>query len=144
MILRLTANPPGEWVTKAVCAHVDPELWFPEKGGDPEPARRICQGCPVRVDCLEHALASEQSSPTGMYGIWGGLTAHERMALLGKRPTKQCDSCDATVVGGTQRCRACHDATRAKKAECVGCGKTVREDMPCPHCTLARATRRAS
>lgn len=36
---------------------------------DGEPAHLTCVGCPVREECLEHAL----SSPWRPYGIWAGL-----------------------------------------------------------------------
>jgi WhiB family redox-sensing transcriptional regulator len=39
-------------------------------------ARAICDGCPVREPCLEHAL--EAREPAGM---WGGLTTPERAKL---------------------------------------------------------------
>ena len=36
----------------------------------------ICRGCPVKVTCLNWALASGQEA-----GIWGGLTEDERRRL---------------------------------------------------------------
>ena len=33
----------------------------------------ICAGCGVRRECLEFALAHDQT-----YGIWGGTTAEDR------------------------------------------------------------------
>jgi WhiB family redox-sensing transcriptional regulator len=39
-------------------------------------AKSICATCPVRVRCLEHAIASDER-----YGIWGGLTFDERREL---------------------------------------------------------------
>ncbi|UNN04931.1 WhiB family transcriptional regulator [Rhodococcus opacus] len=40
-------------------------------------AKMICRGCPVLVQCREHAL-----SVGGPYGIWGELSANEREELL--------------------------------------------------------------
>ena len=37
--------------------------------------RDICLTCPIWKDCLVYALSHEQ------YGIWGGVTTHERQAL---------------------------------------------------------------
>lgn len=62
----------ASWQADAACASVDPELFFP-KHGDTFPAKRVCAGCPVVVDCLEHAIAHREPS-----GIWGGLTPDER------------------------------------------------------------------
>jgi WhiB family redox-sensing transcriptional regulator len=39
-------------------------------------AKRLCGQCPVREECLETALAMNES-----YGIWGGLTEQERRLL---------------------------------------------------------------
>lgn len=49
--------------------------WFPQRGEDPEPARAVCSGCPVRERCLEHALEARE------VGVWGGTTDRERTAL---------------------------------------------------------------
>ena len=39
-------------------------------------AKAVCASCPVRVECLEHAIAVDER-----YGIWGGLTQDERRLL---------------------------------------------------------------
>ena len=62
------------WQDHALCAQVDPELWFPEKGESSRPAKRICQRCPVQAECRSAALARCEQ-----YGIWGGLTYKERL-----------------------------------------------------------------
>jgi WhiB family transcriptional regulator, redox-sensing transcriptional regulator len=36
-------------------------------------AKAVCAACPVRIDCLEHAVTADER-----YGIWGGLTQDER------------------------------------------------------------------
>ena len=60
----------------ALCAQTDPELFFPEKGGTAEPAKRICQSCPIKTECLIEALVHNYED-----GIWGGLAPKERKAL---------------------------------------------------------------
>lgn len=40
-------------------------------------AKRICAECPVEAECLAGAL--ERREPDG---VWGGMTAKERAALL--------------------------------------------------------------
>lgn len=57
----------------ALCAQTDPDLWFPPPGGDPEPAKRICDRCPARQPCLDWALAHDVT------GVWGGTTEAERI-----------------------------------------------------------------
>lgn len=68
------------WTVDALCAQTDPEVFFPEKSGTTKPAKRICDGCPVRQQCLDYALDNEEP-----FGIWGGLSVRERRALIRAR-----------------------------------------------------------
>lgn len=65
-----------DWQERALCAQTDPEAFFPEKGGSTREAKRICQGCEVRDECLEYALEHDER-----FGIWGGLSERERRRL---------------------------------------------------------------
>ena len=65
-----------QWQERALGAQTDPEAFFPEKGGSTREAKRICQGCEVRDECLEYALAHDER-----FGIWGGLSERERRRL---------------------------------------------------------------
>ena len=65
-----------QWQDRALCAQTDPEAFFPEKGGSTREAKRICQGCEVRSECLEYALSNDER-----FGIWGGLSERERRRL---------------------------------------------------------------
>lgn len=67
---------PLAWQIDALCAQTDPEAFFPEKGGSTREAKRICDGCEVRSECLEYALANDER-----FGIWGGLSERERRKL---------------------------------------------------------------
>lgn len=69
-----------DWHHLAACAETDPEAFFPTEGDSQKPPKLVCQGCPVRVDCLEYALRNKEE-----HGIWGGLSAHQRKKLLQKR-----------------------------------------------------------
>lgn len=70
---------------QALCSQVDPDLHFPEKGQwtQTQRAKRVCNGdpkrgiepCPIRMRCLEVALANHE------VGIWGGTTEAERSAI---------------------------------------------------------------
>jgi WhiB family transcriptional regulator, redox-sensing transcriptional regulator len=56
------------WRNRGTCTGHDAELWF-----SPLPAMRleavwICEGCPVRADCLSWARKTGQR-----FGIWGGI-----------------------------------------------------------------------
>lgn len=68
------------WWFHGRCAETDPEAFFPEKGGTPEPAKRVCARCEVRAECLAYALTHDER-----YGIWGGMTEHERRRLRRSR-----------------------------------------------------------
>jgi WhiB family redox-sensing transcriptional regulator len=39
-------------------------------------AKSVCASCPVQVQCLEHAIATDER-----YGVWGGLNQDERRML---------------------------------------------------------------
>lgn len=64
------------WQEQALCAYVDPDVFFPEKGGSSREAKRICSQCSVAQECLEYALANDER-----FGIWGGLSERERRRL---------------------------------------------------------------
>jgi len=70
------AAPPA-WMKEALCAQVDAEIWFPEKGGSNKTARAICAQCPVRRTCLEYSLTLEDNP----WGIWGGTSMKDRYEL---------------------------------------------------------------
>ena len=63
----------------APCSTMDPELYFPEKGngGNRELllARRLCNTCPYKVECLEWAIEHRE------VGVWGGTTERERSRI---------------------------------------------------------------
>lgn len=76
------------------CVKADPEAYFPELGTHPakidgpryreeqDRARTLCAGCPVIGACLELAL---QTPAARRYGIWGGTSEWERLALRAAR-----------------------------------------------------------
>lgn len=65
---------------QGLCAQTDPELFYPEKRESAQPAKKICQECPVRLQCLEYALKHDER-----FGVWGGLSERERRALKKQR-----------------------------------------------------------
>ena len=74
-----------DWRERAACRHSDPDLFFPVGDTGPavdhaEAAKAVCRQCPVRVDCLEYALTSNQDA-----GVWGGATEEERRKLRRQR-----------------------------------------------------------
>ena len=68
------------WQAFANCLGVDPDLFFPERGASTKEAKQVCQGCVVREDCLDYALANGEK-----FGIWGGLSERERRRIRRQR-----------------------------------------------------------
>jgi len=75
---------PYGWQAEAACAGQPDPVFFPDKGGADAygDARQLCQTCPVRRFCLEFAMTYGRSNP---YGMYGGLTPDERIALARAR-----------------------------------------------------------
>jgi WhiB family redox-sensing transcriptional regulator len=72
-----------DWPQFGACGDEDPELFFAD---DDEglasramvrEALAVCARCPVMAGCRGHALQTPER-----FGIWGGLTAGERRAML--------------------------------------------------------------
>jgi WhiB family transcriptional regulator, redox-sensing transcriptional regulator len=89
--MRQSARLPGpridlwEWQLHAACRGADSALFFHPPGergharADREAAaKKVCRGCPVLAQCAAHALATREP-----YGVWGGMTEHERARALG-------------------------------------------------------------
>ena len=68
------------WMLEGLCAQVGGDSWFPEKGGSTQEAKRICMSCPVRIECLEDALARNER-----FGIAGGKSERERRKIAQDR-----------------------------------------------------------
>lgn len=74
-----------EWMTEAACGPLPKEIFFPEnlRSGSLRiavaTAFATCAKCPVRSQCLQHAIAEEEFD----FGIWGGLDPAERRSAAG-------------------------------------------------------------
>lgn len=65
---------PPEWQKYARCAHIeDPDRFFPERGQSISAAKRLCDRCPARQDCLHYAIEEEIE-----FGVWGGMSTPQR------------------------------------------------------------------
>ena len=68
------------WRCQAACRG-NPAIWYPHPDAIKKPwAIAICAVCPVRQQCLDHALQRRER-----LGIWGGKTAGQRRAILARR-----------------------------------------------------------
>jgi len=67
------------FLDNAACRGIDPELFYAEGGAAVARAKAVCAQCPLRMKCLEWAIAREE------FGVWGGTTARERAAIRRER-----------------------------------------------------------
>jgi WhiB family transcriptional regulator, redox-sensing transcriptional regulator len=72
-----------EWQFDGACRSEGPDVFFhpdrergPSRRNRDKAAKAVCRRCPVLAACREHALKVHEP-----YGVWGGLTEHEREAL---------------------------------------------------------------
>jgi WhiB family redox-sensing transcriptional regulator len=70
------------WLAQAACQEHDPDLFFPISAIGPgraqtEQAKQVCRSCPVRNPCRDWAMS--RAIP---YGVWGGLSEHDRATLI--------------------------------------------------------------
>jgi WhiB family transcriptional regulator, redox-sensing transcriptional regulator len=69
-----------KWMDEGLCAQVDPEIWFPEKGNPTAAAKAICRRCPSRQPCLQYALDNNIR-----FGVWGATSERQRRDMRPER-----------------------------------------------------------
>lgn len=74
----------ADWMRYAECAGLDRRvrdaMFFPTRGESTVAAKAVCYSCPVRVECLDYAIANGEH-----HGIWGGCSERERRAIARSR-----------------------------------------------------------
>ena len=87
----MTARPiPDEppWIERAACRdHPYPDDWYDggehyPNSGYPATTRRavaFCHTCPVMAECATYAIEHRE-----VWGVWGGLTPHQRFLMRRK------------------------------------------------------------
>lgn len=101
-------------------------IFFPERGASLKRARAICAECPVREQCLEHALTQPEKC-----GIWGGKSEKERRVMRrerglrdprgGARPVAECGTraaynrCRKRPEGACDACRVANAIYQAER-----------------------------
>jgi len=80
-----------EWQYEGSCRTMPSEMFFhpdgergPRRRNRENAAKAICASCPVIQQCRSHALAVHEP-----YGIWGGLSEDDRLAIIGNEITKE-------------------------------------------------------
>jgi WhiB family redox-sensing transcriptional regulator len=115
------------WMADGLCAQVDPDCWFPEKGGSTAEAKRICLGCDIREQCLQYALDHDER-----FGVWGGYSERDRRKLargqtvpllrVRSKPLRTCTECGNDFQGSSaakycgERCRSLGACRRSNEA----------------------------
>lgn len=81
-----------DWMDSATCAQADPEVWFPEGGGNYRAAKAICGHCPVQRECEAHAARLEGGAAhPGRHGTWAGAAPRARAKHAAHRRTQERD-----------------------------------------------------
>jgi WhiB family redox-sensing transcriptional regulator len=88
--MRIVCRLPGpvadlwDWQFEGSCRRENPDVFFHPEGERGSSRRRrdraakaVCLDCPVLQNCRKHALQVREP-----YGVWGGMTEHERGAML--------------------------------------------------------------
>lgn len=89
----LTRRP--DWHTQAACRGAGPDLFFPDTRQSDEAVdtvRSYCNGCPVRLECLEAGLSQSDRDD---FGVWGGVGRKERRDM--RRRAKRGPNGDPTA-----------------------------------------------
>lgn len=97
---------------------MDVNLFFPQTE-IPEAyahARKICDTCLVKQECLKEALAMSES-----FGMWGGLTPQERDRLINRRGRKR------KVIHTKYDCVMCGKEFMPKQVHQKTCSKECSE-----------------
>ena len=68
----------NDWYDYGLCKDKDTSMFFPETGDNSQAkkAMTLCKSCPVRAECLSHALTNHEG-----FGVWGGFTVRRRGKL---------------------------------------------------------------
>lgn len=83
------------WHEHAACIDAPSDWFFPPDRAGPYAyglARRVCEGCPVRDECLDDSLAHDDRA-----GMFGGLTPRERARERARRGMTDHTDPDALV-----------------------------------------------
>ena len=79
-----------EWQQSGACRELPTEMFFhpdgergPRRRNRENAAKAVCASCPVIAACRAHALSVQEP-----YGIWGGLSEDDRLAILGHQESE--------------------------------------------------------
>jgi len=99
-----------DWYKRAACKGLT-ATFYAELGDNCVTAKHICRGCPVKTECADHAMATNEK-----HGLWGGLTPKERLNT--KRDLRrECLTCggDFLPSSGTKPQKTCSESCRYRR-----------------------------
>lgn len=112
--LGMTVAPLEDWAERASCRGLPDDSFFPpDNGRVPAITQRICDQCPVNLECLSWGLRHDEM------GIWGGMTQKQRRQILKIKDRRRCPVCHARSILRFER-----------SAVCLYCGISWRSPMP--------------
>jgi WhiB family redox-sensing transcriptional regulator len=94
-----------DWTLLAACRGMNTNAFFPELSVIDDRVLAACTVCPVREECLDHALTHHED-----YGIWGGLTELQRDQVSKTKSRVRCPDCRSdwvTEEGHNEVCINC-------------------------------------
>jgi hypothetical protein len=107
------------WREQAECVN-HPDLFFLERGDSSEPARQICNQCPVTDECRDYAIETRMQ-----FGIWGGMTIKQLRDYRKQQPKPFKHGYAAYRDRGC-RCETCLEG-RARESRMAAERKRIRE-----------------
>lgn len=129
------------WQAEGTC-RTQPDLdWLAEMPRDAAAARSVCIGCPVRRECLTHALEFDE------VGVWGGTTDLQREGAREVGWTvEELLAETAEVVADGKPCRRCGELSGSLSARgyCAECAHHARRAARSGGGARARAGRLAA
>ncbi len=73
-----------DWQLHAACRTEPIEGFYSNEAAEIRAAIAICRRCPVRMACLEAAVARGE-----WFGVWGGTTERERRRMIRARMARE-------------------------------------------------------
>lgn len=68
------------WKRLGNCLGIDSDLFYPERGVSSANAKKVCEPCVVKMECLNYAIENGEK-----FGIWGGKSERERRIIRRER-----------------------------------------------------------
>jgi len=112
------------WWKLANCIGRDLSLFYPKHDNAAAFAhgREVCLACPVKEECLAHALATNEQ-----HGMWGGASPRERRAIsAGAQMLAEWGSYHGDAAGTP---RGYYREKRAGQKPCYACARAYNKQV---------------